>query len=223
VIRIADVSLPSSSGPLGGVLDVHPRVEVEIERLVRLGDRMRPLFWVDDRESDAVERTLGDDDDVERVRRLTKVDARALFEIEWTPGETGFFAAVDESDADVLCAEGTADVWDVRLQFEGRRNFLRFRELCREWDLSLTLRRLYDPSLPKGDDGRMSSEQYEAVVTAFNRGYFQVPRDTSMRSLADEFGISDSAFSQRLRRGIGALVDEVIVHDRDLVKSTDRW
>ncbi|WP_435158434.1 helix-turn-helix domain-containing protein [Haladaptatus sp. DFWS20] len=60
----------------------------------------------------------------------------------------------------------------------------------------------------------MTSEQREAVVTAYKRGYFQIPRQTTLTTLAESFDISDSAYSQRLRRGLSIMIHETMIEDR---------
>ncbi|WP_368408785.1 helix-turn-helix domain-containing protein [Haloarchaeobius amylolyticus] len=43
-------------------------------------------------------------------------------------------------------------------------------------------------------------------------GYFQVPRNGNVDELAEVVGISDNAFSQRLRRGLSNLAYETMVN-----------
>jgi predicted DNA binding protein len=46
----------------------------------------------------------------------------------------------------------------------------------------------------------ITPRQSEAVEMAFRMGYFSVPRETTAREVADELGISKSAFLERMRR-----------------------
>ncbi|MFC7226931.1 helix-turn-helix domain-containing protein [Salinirubellus salinus] len=46
----------------------------------------------------------------------------------------------------------------------------------------------------------VTPRQSEAVEAAFRLGYFSVPREVTARDVADELGISKSAFLERLRR-----------------------
>ena len=46
----------------------------------------------------------------------------------------------------------------------------------------------------------ITPRQSEAVEAAFKLGYFSVPREVTARDVADELGISKSAFLERLRR-----------------------
>jgi predicted DNA binding protein len=213
MILIADISVPSDAFPLGRVLEEYPDLEIELERLVPLREAIIPLFWVsggeDDSTASLVETTLEDDPLVESVRQLTAAEERTLFEVMWDSDVNGLIQAFIDTEAQLLQAKGTAQVWDFRLQFRSRDALVEFRKACEEKDISLTLRRLYNPSIP-AENGRLTENQHEALMTAYERGYFEVPRGVSMSDLADQFGISDSAFSQRLRRGTSALIAEAL-------------
>ena len=210
MIVIADISVPADQFPLGRILDAYPNVELELERLVPLREGIIPLFWVSDGDSAAIEETLRNDSITKSVSRLTETDSRVLYQVEWGSEVDGLVQALLDSDARLLAAEGTADIWDFRIQFDRRSDMARFRELCDEEGISLTLRRLYNPRLPE-ESGSLSDEQYEALVTAFRAGYFEVPRASKMSDLAAGFGVSDSAFSQRIRRGISSLIAETLM------------
>lgn len=210
MIVIVDISIPADAFPLGRVLEEYPDVEIELERLVPLREAIIPLFWVNDGDTDAIETTLRDDPMTDSVKQLTRTDARVLYEIQWSPDIDGLVQLLIETDARILEAEGTANVWDFRLQFGSRKDLSAFRDACEAHDIPLTLRRLYNPALPE-EDGQLSGPQYEALVAAYRGGYFEVPRGTTMGSIADRFGISDSAVSQRIRRGTAALIAETLV------------
>lgn len=210
MIVISDISIPADAFPLGRVLEEYPNVEIELERIVPLREAIIPLFWVDDGNADGIEATLQDDPLTESVTQLTKTDSRILYEIQWSPDVDGLVQSLIETNARILEAEGTADVWDFRLQFRTRADLSAFREACEDHDIPLTLRRLYNPALPE-DGGQLSAQQYEALISAYQGGYFEVPRGTSMNALATEFGISDSAVSQRIRRGTSALIAETLL------------
>lgn len=210
MIVIADVSIPAEQFPLGRVLDAYPDVELELERLVPLREAIIPLFWVTNGDAAGMERTLHEDPVTESVTRLTEAGDRTLYEVEWSPEVDGLVQALLDTDARLLAAEGTARVWDFRIQFNTRADLGRFREACNASDISLTLRRLFNPALPE-QTGGLSEQQYEALVTAYRAGYFEVPRGTKMGDIASEFGVSDSALSQRIRRGISALVETTLM------------
>lgn len=59
---------------------------------------------------------------------------------------------------------------------------------------------------------RLTDKQRETLVTAFENGYFDRPRETTAADCAEALGISQSTFSQHLRvaldKVLGALLDE---------------
>jgi len=130
--------------------------------------------------------------------------------VEWGPDVEGLVQALLDTDGRLLAAEGTATIWDFRVQFDTRADLQRFQRLCEANGVSLTLRRLFNPTLPERSRG-LSDEQHEALVTAYQAGYFEVPRRAKMSDIATEFGVSDSALSQRIRRGLSGLIGATLM------------
>jgi len=70
---------------------------------------------------------------------------------------------------------------------------------------------------PLGDDGETAVEtrwnltpgQALALETAYEMGYFEVPKDVTSAEVAAELGVSKSAFLERLRRGQARLLGAV--------------
>lgn len=60
---------------------------------------------------------------------------------------------------------------------------------------------------------RLTDEQRETLLLAYDRGYFTEPRETSLEELAAELDISPTAVAGRLKRGMRALVGMTIVSD----------
>ncbi len=56
----------------------------------------------------------------------------------------------------------------------------------------------------------LTPQQRIAIVTAYEMGYFNQPRDSSLQAVADALGVSPSAASGRLRRGLQALVKATV-------------
>lgn len=56
----------------------------------------------------------------------------------------------------------------------------------------------------------VTGEQREAVLTALELGYYEVPRHANLADVAAELGISHQALSERLRRAHGGLVSAFV-------------
>jgi hypothetical protein len=58
-----------------------------------------------------------------------------------------------------------------------------------------------------------TNQQHEALVLAYERGYFAEPRETSLEELADELDLSPTAVAGRLKRGMRSLIDMTVAAD----------
>lgn len=53
--------------------------------------------------------------------------------------------------------------------------------------------------------------QHETLRTAFEDGYFMVPRGTNLTTLSDQLGVSDQSVSERLRRAESKLLARTLI------------
>lgn len=211
---IVDITIPAQAFELGEILTEYPAITIELERIVPLTEAIIPLFWISSGDAQAVETTLREHPQIEDVKILTDADDRQLFEVHWSPEINGVVQALIETNARVLEATGTAEEWEFRLRFQTREELSKFNQAVTDHGIPLTLRRMYNPTLPE-DQSPLSTEQRDAILRAYQHGYFNVPRGITVADLAAIMDISDSALSQRLRRGLSTLVRETLVVDED--------
>jgi predicted DNA binding protein len=213
MIPIVDITVPADSFELGRLLEELPGIRIELERIVPLQDSIIPLFWVSNGngEEDQVESILRESSLTEDVKYLTEDGKRTLYEVRWSLEVDGLVQALIESKAKIMEAESIGEGWDFRLQFPSHDELSAFRSHCDDSGIPIILRRLYNPHYPR-DGNTMTAEQQETILKAYERGYFDVPRGTTISALAEEFEISDNAVSQRLRRGLSSLVYETMVN-----------
>lgn len=209
---IADITVPADAFELGRVMQDFPDVGVELERVVPLQETVIPLFWVSGTDIAEIETALTENQHTENVRQLTTTNGRTLFEVRWTDEINGIVAALIDSRAKILEARGQAEAWDFRLRFEARDQLSELNMALTDEGLPVTLRHIYNPSLPD-ETATLSEEQREALLKAYQRGFFEVPRRVTLAELAREMEISDSALSQRMRRGLAVTVEQVVVSD----------
>ncbi|MFB6269618.1 MAG: helix-turn-helix domain-containing protein [Halobacterium sp.] len=80
--------------------------------------------------------------------------------------------------------------------------------------VGVTLERTYP--IAEQDDAAIADRwgltpaQADALETAFDMGYFSVPRDADASDVAAALGVSKSAFLERLRRGLSKLLGETL-------------
>jgi predicted DNA binding protein len=209
---IADITVPADAFELGRVLQDFPNVEVELERIVPLQESIIPLFWISGTDTEAVEAALAENRHTKSVTQLTTTDDETLFEVRWTDQINGIVEALVETRAKILEATGGPETWDFRLRFEARERLSDLNMALTDAGIPVTLRHIYNPSVPE-DASTLSEEQREALLQAYRRGFFEVPRGVTLAELAEEMEISDSALSQRMRRGLAIAVEQVFVSE----------
>lgn len=71
--------------------------------------------------------------------------------------------------------------------------------------------RIYQPE--DGDDGTslLTDDQRTTVVEAFERGYYDIPRRTTLGGLAESRSTSHQSLSEQLRRAHRNLIDTHVI------------
>lgn len=205
---LAEISIPRGEFVLGEVFEDHPQCTVEFERVVPFDTEGSLLFRVDGSDPDDVETTLSKWPGTDQTTVLGEGTDPPLFEVELDGASDYFIDTLSDSDVHVFEARGGPETWELQLQFANHSDLVGFNERLTEAGIPVTLNRLSNPTTSVRSS--LSSEQREAVSLAYRQGYFEVPRNCTIQGLADEVGISDSAFSQRLRRGVGICVQETL-------------
>ena len=218
---IADFVVPLDEFVLSHTLRELPGIDVEVERVVsHLEDELTPYFRVVGERVDGIESMLADDPTVADVRCLEKVDDERFYRATWRENVETLASALRESEATIMHANTIDDgdggkAWELRMLFADREDLSAFHDRCGD-DLPLRLASVYDRSNPATyGEFEITPDQRDTLVAALDAGYFDVPRSVTVEDLADRFGISSQAVSQRLRRGHANLIRNTLVaHDR---------
>lgn len=162
---------------------------------------------------DAFDEALRADDSVRNPVVIADSGADRLYRVEPTPAELVVPLVADLGGAmlEARCSNG---VWTGRFRVPDQETLVRFRERCEERDISFALKRLYrtDETREMGR-GDLTDAQAEALVAAYERGYFEEPRETSLEELGDVLGVSSTAVGGRIRRGTAALIESALLSD----------
>ncbi|MFC6964503.1 helix-turn-helix domain-containing protein [Halocatena marina] len=108
----------------------------------------------------------------------------------------------------------TVQGWRIKIQFPNRDEFNEYREFSRKMGLSFHLERLYESTSTDAGLIGLSDKQREALLTAYEEGYFKVPQQVSLDDVATTLEISRSALAERLRRAQSHLIEQFYYADR---------
>ncbi|MBS3759913.1 helix-turn-helix domain-containing protein [Halodesulfurarchaeum sp.] len=203
---IAELALPHQQFELGRILASGPTTFIALETIVPLGQRSVPFFRVYD-ERDSFERTVGGHDAVNEIQVVTETATETLYALDWEVSGDTFFAGLMDAEASVLGAQQVEGTWEFALRFPFHDALTEFQDYCEEMGLPIETERLFNSTRPEaGPWYGLTPPQRESLTRAAEAGYYSIPREISTTELAAEFGVSDQAMTERLRRGIEALV-----------------
>ncbi|ELZ91645.1 hypothetical protein C440_15064 [Haloferax mucosum ATCC BAA-1512] len=212
---IADFIIRSPDLPLAAAMERAPAVRLEVEQTIAT-DPERPLLfvWACGGDFDNFESAMEDDETVGTPELLESFPDRRLYRVQVSEhAEAVIYPNDVEVGASRLDVTVTSDGVHTRMRFPDRNALIRYRELCGEMGLEMSVRRIY-----RGDSGDstrygLSDKQRRVLTLAAEQGYFDVPRDVALSDLAEELGISPQSTSERLRRGIDQLVSSTLASD----------
>lgn len=189
--------------PLGTVFDQLPGVTVDLERLIPARDVVIPYFWVRGTEVDDIESAFTKHPGVEDIRLVDSVEDEYLLRVEWAVDYDDVLTILTETEVPLLSATGTSEQWTFEIRGDDRSDIADFQRRCREHDIPITLTELHALTpVETAAESALTEPQQEALLLAYERGYFESPREVTMEELGEELGISQQAVASRLRRGI---------------------
>lgn len=204
---VATVEIPAREFTLSAMLAANPDTEVRLVRVVPLGTTFVPYVRASGGSVDAIERALRAEADVESFRVVDRENDETLVRVEWAENVGGLLGAIVETGTSILRGVGSGETWTFRLRFDDQETLTAFHRECRERGVTLDVLRVRSRG-PDGDGSALTDVQRETLRLAVERGYFEVPRQTSLVDLAAELGVSDTAVSQRLQRGLAGILHE---------------
>lgn len=125
---------------------------------------------------------------------------------------------------ELLDLRSTADGWRVRIRTRDRSSIREFWEFCADNDIECHLERVFQAREPVGEvPVPIEREAADLLRTAYDAGYFEVPRDADLSELAETFDVAESTMSERLRRALEHVLQTVLVEDdeRDSLPPTE--
>jgi predicted DNA binding protein len=216
---IAHVSVPAEDVLVGDLFTSSEEFTIDLVEMVPTGEGHVPYVRVtaDEGTLRSFERTVRADGRVAFLRTVDETDGSVLYRIEWAGLPDGFLESCITDEMIVEDATGTADTWRFRILVPDHAALTSFHRRCLDAGIPVTLRRVYHrEDADDRFDWGTTPAQREAIMLAHSRGYFSVPRETTLSELAAELGISHQAASGRLRRGLESLVGNTLMLDVDL-------
>lgn len=211
---VAEFTVPPGDFPLGRLIANRPGARVRLEQVVPTHAEPIPYFWVCGSESEDFVGAFRDSSEVKRTQVVDDVDGELLVRVEWKPDADGILNATRETDVTLLSAEGTDEGWKLEIRGDDAEAIKAFQARCRESSIPLELRTLHAlVPLVESDEYSLTDRQRDALIVAYERGYFDSPQEVTLEELGAEFEITGQSFGSRLRRGTKRLIRAALVDD----------
>jgi predicted DNA binding protein len=204
--------VPTDALVLAETFTAEPALVIDIDRVVATDEEyLTPYFVATGVSNDAFESVAREDDSIGDLQRVHESDGMTMYLAEWRDHVEALAYSYTRDGASILKATGSTDGWLLRMRFDARENIAGFTDHLRERGFSFDLVRLHERSYARpGSKFGLTPKQYETLVTAWEMGYFDLPRDTSMTDVAAKLGISTSSLSDRLRRAQHTLIGDTL-------------
>ncbi len=202
---VAEFSVDADVFPLGTIFNDLPGVRVELERVVPTEETIIPYFWVEGADVDDIASHFLEHPGVQDVRAVDSFQSQYLMRCEWVTEYAGILTGLAESEVALLSAVGTTGEWQFEVRGDTRATIRSFRQYCVENDISIRVTALHALAPPE-KDLQVTEAQEEALCLAYDRGYYDSPRETTLATLGAELSISQQALGDRLRRGTKRLI-----------------
>ncbi|MCO8244132.1 helix-turn-helix domain-containing protein [Haladaptatus sp. AB643] len=210
---IVALSLPPESFPLGTMLTADSDLHIEFERIVPVGGEVVPIFWAWDGDLDAFEQRVRDDTNVQQFVAIDQVKDRRLYLLNWDIPSGAFLEGLTITEGIIRSAHGYGNEnWEFELLFPSQDQLTKFHNISRENEIQYTLGKMHSLSEAGASELEtiVTNKQREAIVLAFQRGYFKTPRQVTLSELAAELDITQQSLSDRIRHGVEAIVEHVL-------------
>lgn len=215
MVAVTVISSPTDEGATESVpkriFAAAPDVEIEVESVVPTAGSAIPYFWVWGDGLDAFEAELEGYPEVSAVTRLVCVEGGALYRIQWDV-DSPVIECIQRAGGTLMEAYGTVERWELTVWFESGEDASTFLECCNARGVPVDVERFHSiDHEASGGPPAVTPAQREALVVAYENGYFEGPREITQTELADHLGVSTAAAGRRLRRGVANLVERQLI------------
>jgi predicted DNA binding protein len=140
-------------------------------------------------------------------------DGKAIYRFEYTDEAKVFSPVISTANGVVIDMENDGDAWIFTIWMPEQTNLADLWDSARRHDIDIELLRVNEYASPGDTGAGLTDSQREALLVAFEAGYFEEPRDATLGEVAAELDISQPAAGGLLRRGIRRLVASSLTED----------
>ena len=153
------------------------------------------------------EEGLQKDNTVAEFERVIETrDGEAIYSFAYTDEAKVLSPIISAASGVILEMENDGTAWILTVWLPDRTNLVPLWDYAQRNDIEIDLLRVNEYASLGTTDAGLTDSQRDALLVAFEAGYFEEPRKATLGEVADELDISQPAASGLLRRGIRRLI-----------------
>lgn len=212
---IVEFEVPREKFALFETLRSVPDATLEVGRVVAdAPDSITAYLWARAPDFEALEAALEADPTVRSLTVLSESADERSYRMTWNEPIDLLLHVLTEQQGTVIHAANRGGAWALRVSFpegDALEQAQELKELAQRNEFSLDVRGIHRTDEYRGAKPEMTRPQQEALVAAFEAGYFEVPKRVTLAELAEAEGVSHQAMSERIRRGVHYLIEQTLV------------
>lgn len=210
LLAVVDIAHPDLS--LAPTIRRYPEVAIRVMHHSGTDPETGMFFFAVEDADESFETALRDDHTVAEWQSVNDDGTTRLYRIRHPDGTKLISPKTSELSGLMREATSNARGWTVRLQLPDRAALAELSEYCEAESISFALNQLFQQNeWTGGEPTALTEAQRVALVTAYEQGYFEEPRDAALADLAELLDLSPTAIGGRIRRGTAKLVETTLV------------
>lgn len=211
---IVEFAVPLDNFALSQTLTAVQDTTLEIGRItVDSSDTVTASVWAYTTDFEALE----DDPTVASVAVTSKTADERSYRMRWNEPIELLVHVLTAQEGSIIYATNTASMWILHVSFPERGVLVQVQELqglAHRNGFSLDVQRIYQTGDYQKTSLGLTNQQHEVLVSAFNEGYFEIPKEITLKELAEKHDVSHQALSEQLRRGLHQVLEQTLIAER---------
>ncbi|WP_273837568.1 bacterio-opsin activator domain-containing protein [Halococcus sp. PRR34] len=213
---ITEFTIPAHEFALSETLERRPDLTIHIDRVVAHNTtEVVPFVRITNGDIEDLSEVLEADPSVTEVELFGETDDERFYRLVWEDTAQVIGYMINEQGAAVQEATAANGEWHLQVLFPEREGLSATNEFTQENDLTLDIARIYDGERLDEFEHDLTERQYDTLAAAVQQGYYEVPREVDLNTLADDLDISHQALSERFRRATKSLVTSALTIDEE--------
>lgn len=197
-----------------------PNTGIEFEMTASVPGRSKPSLRISGPGSDTLIDEFRDSQFIDEMSLVAETSNGSVYQLTWGENLPELIQRVQDVNGTILSAIAFGETWTFELRFLDKMAASHFYTHYDDPDHTITIERANSSETMQQANGDvLTPEQREALTRAVEAGYFEVPRRTTAVELGSELDISDSAVSQRIRRGIQSILQDGTSPQLEVIQS----